>query len=355
MLNKANRLYVFLWLTIISLFGLCTACNSGGHSPVAPANTYLNPVGDSTLRMGDPFVMQHDGKYYLYGTAGRDGFKCWSSDNLRDWTYEGYAFQETADSFGESNYWAPEVIHYQGKFYMTYSCKPKDEAAYPDMMLICLAESDSPTGPFTDKYAPWIDQGYSCIDAHIFVDDDTQPYVYFDRVGYIGKWPDGYMFGIIYAMQLDQKSLQPTGDTVRIAEAQQEWENPQSDFSRCNEGAFVFKENGKYYLTYSANHWRDPFYGIGYATSDHPLGPWTKPADNPLVAKDSLRGIFGPGHNSFTRSPDGKELFMVYHTHVSHEDKDRTVNIDRVSINEAGKLEIEGPTREPQPLPSGVE
>ncbi|PHN03374.1 glycoside hydrolase family 43 protein [Flavilitoribacter nigricans] len=344
--------YPFLFLPSALLF--LSACGDPGiESGTGTAvGTYTNPVGDS-IRMGDPYVLLHEGTYYLYGTAGKDGFKCWSSGNLRDWTYEGYAFKETTTSFGQSNYWAPEVIHYRDKFYLTYSCKPKDTGAYPDMMLVCLAESDSPTGPFTDKYAPWIDQGYSCIDAHIFVDEE-QPYVYFDRVGYVGDWPDGYMFGIIYAMQLDRDNLQPSGDTVRVSEAEQDWENPDSDFSRCNEGAYVFKERDTYYLTYSANHWADPDYGIGYATAPTPMGPWTKAPDNPLIGKDSLRGIFGPGHNSFTSSPDGKETFMVYHTHGSFEDKERTVNIDRIKIDDAGALRILGPTRTPQPLPSGI-
>lgn len=340
-------------LGFIPLIILAVGCWSNDRATEITSSvdeTYTNPVGDS-IRMGDPFVMFFEDTYYLYGTAGRDGFKCWSSKNLRDWQYNGYAFKETPTSFGQSNYWAPEVIRYGNKFYMTYSCKPKD-TTYQDIMLICLAESDAPTGPFVDKYAPWIDRGYSCIDAHIFVDED-QPYVYFDRVGYVGDWPDGYMFGIIYAMELDRESLQPVSDTVRITEARQDWEHPHSDFSRCNEGAFVFKRDGKYYLTYSANHWADPDYGIGYATADHPYGPWTKAADNPLIGMDSLHGIFGPGHNSFTPSPDGKELFMVYHTHESHENQERMVNIDRIRIDEEGKLVVEGPTRSPQPLPSG--
>ena len=29
-----------------------------------------------------------------------------------------------------------------------------------------------------------------------------------------------------------------------------------------------------YYLTYSANNWETPQYGVGYATADSPLGPF---------------------------------------------------------------------------------
>ncbi len=173
-------------------------------------------------------------------------------------------------------------------------------------MLLVLARSDSPTGPYTDLYAPWFDYGYSCIDSHIFIDDDNALYLYFDRVGYEGAWPDGYMYGLIYCLQLNE-AFQPEGDTVLCIQADQPWENPRSMHSRCNEGSFVIKHNATYYMTYSANHYADPFYGIGYATAGSPLGPWIKNKNNPLVSMDSTTGVFGPGHNSITTSPDGKK------------------------------------------------
>ena len=42
---------------------------------------------------------------------------------------------------------------------------------------------------------------------------------------------------------------------------------------RVNEGCFVIRRNGTYYMTYSANSYESPFYGIGCATADSPLGP----------------------------------------------------------------------------------
>ncbi len=350
----------FICLCLFILITVCTPSNhksgakeqdfaKNGYKQSADKDTYTNPVGDN-IQMGDPFVMKHDGKYYLYGTTASDGFKCWSSGNLVDWKYEGYAYRETDSSWGDNTFWAPEVHHYKDKFYMVYSCKGKNNVR-DGRMLLCIAESDNPTGPFTDKYAPWFDDGYSCIDAHLFIDKDKTPYLYFNKVGVNGKWPDDYMFGIIFTRELDPGTLKPSGDTVFCVQASQDWENPRSMHSRCNEGAFVFHHNGIYYMTYSANHYADPFYGIGYATARSPLGPWIKSQENPLAAKDSAKGVFGPGHNSITTSPDGSEMFMVYHTHISHDNKNRVVNIDRLVIDDKGKLNLKGPTRTPQSLP----
>jgi hypothetical protein len=97
------------------------------------------------------------------------------------------------------------------------------------------------------------------------------------------------------------------------------------------------------------------YYGIGYATARAPLGPWTKCVHNPIVAKNLDLAVSGPGHCSITTSPDGAELFMVYHTHadVLHPSGRRTVNIDRLLFQEDGTLRLIGPTRSPQPMPSG--
>ena len=63
----------------------------------------------------------------------------------------------------------------------------------------------------------------------------------------------------------------------------------------------------------------------------------------------------GPGHSCITLSPDGKEMFIIYHTHADPKKPsgERVVNIDRLQFEDDGKLKIKGPTRSPQPTPSG--
>ncbi len=319
--------------------------------------TYTNPVG-SGIRMGDPFVLKYNGDYYLYGTTGP--FKCWTSRNLVDWQYAGYAYRKTKDSWGTGSFWAPEVIHYKDKFYMVYSCTPPSKEGFR----LCLAVADKPTGPFTDIYTPWFDDGSSNIDGHIFIDDDGTPYLFFNKVGVVGQpWrgPEhGHLFGHIYAAKLKPDLSAIEGQPVLCTKADQKWElstTPGHMPSHCNEGAFVLKHGDTYYMTYSAGHYADPLYGIGYATASSPLGPWTKSPHNPLVAKNLKIDVSGPGHNSITVSPDGKELFMVYHTHADPDNPsgDRTVNIDRLVFDEDGTLRLVGPTRSPQPMPSRAE
>ena len=46
-------------------------------------------VESDYLPIADPYVMLYEGKYYAYGTGGTvegEGFACFSSDDLKNWT-----------------------------------------------------------------------------------------------------------------------------------------------------------------------------------------------------------------------------------------------------------------------------
>jgi GH43 family beta-xylosidase len=213
-----------------------------------------------------------------------------------------------------------------------------------------LASADRPTGPYRTVRLPWFDEFGSNIDAHLFV-DDGRPYLFFDKVGST----NGVIWGQIFGVELDPTLERALGDPAFVSGASQPWEKPGSR-NETNEGAFVFKREGRYYLTYSGNGYRDPDYGIGYETAASPLGPWTKSPDNPVLARDDAAGVSGPGHSSMVLSPDGSETFIVYHAHPdpSQAAGGRTVNIDRVRFQTDGRLEVAGPTRTPQPAPAAA-
>ena len=108
-------------------------------------------------------------------------------------------------------------------------------------------------------------------------------------------------------------------------------------------------------MMYSANYFGGQYYAIGYATSRSPLGPYTKAANNPVLQKNTAQGgsVTGTGHNSIAYSPDGKEMFCVYHARTTKTGEDRVVCLDRMQV-EKGIIKISGPTTTPQKLPSGA-
>ncbi len=340
-----NRTVIFPVVLFLSI-----SISSCTHTQQTERTMYTNPVGNAPIHMGDPFVLKHGGAFYLFGTTSpREGFICYTSTDLVHWDSLGWAMRMAPGGWASAALWAPEVKFYRGKFYMTYSGMVR--GSNPWRLQMALAVSDRPEGPYTDLHRPWFDPGYSTIDGHIFVDDDGTPYLYFSRNGK----KDGYSFGVNYGVRLKPDLSGPDGEPVLVMEAGQEWERVRWAENRCNEGATVLKHNGTYYMTYSANHTEYATYGVGYATAKHPLGPWTKAPENPILASRLDIGVSAPGHNSLVLSPDDGELFIVYHTHAdpAKPSSDRVVNIDRISFDAEGRLRVDGPTRSPQPLPSG--
>ena len=107
---------------------------------------------------------------------------------------------------------------------------------------------------------------------------------------------------------------------------------------------------------YSANFYASRDYSVGYAVAENPKGPFVKAAHNPVLYSTAPE-ISGSGHNSVITSPDGSELFIVYHVHTNPQNPsgDRQVCMDRMGFREDGSLYVIGPTNTPQEIPSAKE
>ena len=251
-------------------------------------NTVLVPFGD-------PFIMLYNGMYYAYGTHADNGIEVYVSNDLKEWRHpenvsDGLALRKE-DVWADRWFWAPEVYHVNGLFYMYYSA---DEH-------ICVAVSDTPTGPFkqTDKKPMIVDE--KCIDNSLFIDDDGKPYLFFVRFN------DG---NNVWVAELENDLITIKKETMHpCIHLSQTWEEV---WPRVNEGPFVIKHNGTYYMTYSANSYESPFYGIGCATTTNIMGEWTKYADNPLLQKPGK--LVGVGHNAMFTDKEGN-LRIVFHAH----------------------------------------
>lgn len=303
--------------------------------------TYTNPVGGMT-NIGDPFVLKDKDKYYMYATsAATIGFRAWESDNMIDWEEKGlvYDISEQTNQWATGDFWAPEVIKYNGKFYMTYSARNKE-----GHLQISVAVSEKPLGPFKDVSTEIVKQEGAYIDGHIFVEDDGTPYFYYVK-DCSENIIDGHHISQIFVQKMSEDLTSLIGEPELLLEPDQAWEGLGGDY-QWNEGPFVLKHDKKYYLMYSSNYFASEDYSVGYATSDNPMGPFKKAEENPILSKDLENGISGPGHNSVTVGLDRKTLYTVYHTHTYPEapSGDRQMNIDKLYFKD-GKLLIDGPTK----------
>ena len=323
------------------------------------ADYFSNPYR-SINHIGDPFVLYDEasGKYYMYCTGGK--FKCWSSDSFSSWTYEGEVYTATDKSFGTQSYWAPEVYKWNGAYYMVYSAaRPAEESLSTAGLRhsIGLAKADSPAGPFTDVYDhPLYAPDYSVIDASLLFDDDGKIYLFYAK-DCSENVVDGKKTSQVFGIELASDLGSTVGEPVLLATPTAAWEK-QSGSTLWNEGPCVFKQNGTYYLLFTANYYASAAYSVGYATSASPLGTYQKAAENPILRGD---GVYtsGTGHCSVTRSPDGTEMYMVYHSHADVAETtnpiaNRTPCFDKLTVRPDGRLAVSGASVAMQPIPSGA-
>lgn len=277
----------FIYLGICLFFAAaCPSIQANADVPPAAAS----PEKGTPVPLGDPFILPADGVYYAYGTHADDGIEVYRSDNLAEWEYLGLALRKD-DVWADRWFWAPEVYEVKGKYYMYYSA---DEH-------ICAAVADSPRGPFRQKEKKPMIADEKCIDNSLFIDDDGTPYLFFVRFN------DGLN---IWVAELEDDLLTLKKQTMRpCIHVSQPWEEV---WPRVNEGPFVVKRNGVYYMTYSANSYESPFYGIGCATATQITGEWTKYETNPLLQKPG--DLAGVGHSALFTDREGR-LRIVYHAH----------------------------------------
>ena len=300
--------------------------------------TYQNPI---LKRVADPDILFHNRTYYLYSTTPASqigGIKVYTSTDLTHWTDKGRVMKKGKYNWGKKDFWAPDLIERNGKFYMYYVANEH----------INMSVSDSPLGPFKQKkFGPM--HHTKEIDAHAFRDSNGQYYLYFVRIK---------NRNVIWGAKLNKnmRTIDEKSKTKLLAPSQS-WEKYKKLKARVNEDPIMLKRNGTYYLTYSGSHFLSPEYGSGYATSKNPLGPYHKYKNNPILQTNNI--VHGAGGHAITTSPDGKEMFIVYHRHKnSHKAEPRKFAIDRLRFtkDENGKtvLEVHGPTVNKQPIPSGA-
>lgn len=266
------------------------------HNPIARAGDFA-----------DPFVLRHDGRYYLYAT--NPDIRCWSSDDLLTWRLEGPAIAD--DVFPGLVPFAPEVVYADGAFYLYTS---------PSGQGHTVLRSESPTGPFV----PVTGNVGHAIDGNVFVDDDGSRYFYW--AGDEGIWG--------CAMPSPAEFGEPVFTGIHM--------------NGWTEGPFVSKRDGVYLMTLTGNHYLSPGYRIDAAYSDHPLTGFRANPLNPLLVSTEAP-ILGLGHSSSVLGPDLVSTWMVYHN--MNPDLTRDLDLDR-QLGAGRDLVVLGPTTS-APAPAG--
>lgn len=133
------------------------------------------------INIRDPFVLVHEGKYYLYGTRGAtcwgpaDGFDVYVSEDMTNWNGPHEIFHNNGSFWADRNYWAPEVHLYNGAFYMFASFKA--EGVHRGTAIL---RAESPMGPFVPHSEGCVTPAqWECLDGTLYVSPEGTPYMVF--------------------------------------------------------------------------------------------------------------------------------------------------------------------------------
>ena len=234
------------------------------------------------ISFADPTIFVENGKYYLTGTRNREpqGFAILESTDLKHWTVPNgkdlqLILRKGDQAFGEKGFWAPQYFKDKRTYYFTYTANEQT----------VIASSKSVFGPFRQKEVKPIDASAKNIDSFLFKDDDGKYYLYHVRFN-----KGNYLW--VAEFDIKKGSIKP--ETLKqCMDCTEPWEKtPNYKSAPVMEGPTVMKWDGVYYLFYSANHFMNIDYSVGYATASSPFGPWKKHPNSPIIHR-SLVGENG--------------------------------------------------------------
>ena len=313
-----------------------------------PRPTYCNPVFEGYF--ADPYVLRVGEEYVAYGTGSAvEGrvFEILTSPDLVHWTSAGGALLPLAAEHG-TDYWAPEVVQADGRFWMYYSVGHGHAGHH-----LRVASADTALGPFTDLGVDLTPDERFAIDPHPFRDTDGSWYLYYARDVLEGERV-GTSLAVAPMPTMDslaapaQQVLVPTADW-QIFERQRPMYGQVYDWHTL-EGPTVREHDGSYYCVYSGGSFLGEGYGVAWARADSPVGPWLEPEDGSNRLLATVPGhVRGPGHNSVVTTPAGTDV-LVYHA-WDEAGENRQMCIDVLEWTPEGPT-TPGPSWTDQPVPA---
>ncbi len=337
-------------------FRLCAflALATGAYA----ASTFSNPL----LATGpDPWVTYQDGFYYYMNTTSRN-LTIWKTRDITDLEHAQKKIVWTPPRKGPDSHelWAPELHFVNGKWYIYFAADAGKNRTHRIWVLENssrdpLSGEWAMKGELTDATDKW------AIDPTVF-ENAGKLYVIWSG------WPgDKNGTQNIYIAEL-KNPWTVESRRVMLSTPQFPWEefgdlpHDHPKHVNVNEAPEILTHNGKIFLIYSASGCWTDHYALGMLTASSTsdlLSPasWTKSA-HPVFSESPEAHAYGPGHNGFFKSPDGRQDWIIYHANPQpHEgcSRDRSPRAQPFTWNSDGTPNFGTPVPIDKPIakPSG--
>jgi GH43 family beta-xylosidase len=296
-----NRFFSLFYIGLFSI-SLCI-CQA--------QTTFKNPL----LPTGpDPWVIRKDGFYYYCNSTGRN-VTLRKTKNLAELSKTEAQVVWTPPATGNysKELWAPELHFLSSKWYIYVAA---DDGKNDNHRMWVLENPDAdPTttnwtfkGQITDPTNRW------AIDMSIF---EVNKQLYAIWSGWEGA--ENVSQNIYIAKLKNPWTIE--GERTKISTPEHIWEKMGSGtLPVVNEGPQFLRQSDdskKVFIVFSASGCWTDHYTLGLLEADAKAdlmqaSSWKKTPE-PIFKGNPEGKAFAPGHNSFFKSPDGKEHWIIYH------------------------------------------
>ena len=289
----------------LALCGVCVlSVSSCTRAPAALA-------GDTGVQVRDPFVLEHEGVYYMYGTGlAWDGYGCVTSTDLKNWSdpVKVYEPQDACD--GEGDWWAPECHYYNGSFYLFATYR----SAATGKRGVGIFRSADPLGPFeivTDGHVT--PKQRDAIDGTLYVDEDGQPWMV-----YVGEWTSNeYGVGDMMAAQLSEDLTAFVSEPIRLFRAADG-----RGYGNITDGPFLYRTaKGRLIMLWSNFNSKDYCVCIAYSDNGRIDGAWRQ---QPGALYERTETRADGGHGMLFTAPDGTLTLAIHSPNFATEERPTT-------------------------------
>lgn len=263
----------------------------------------------------DPFVYKHtDGYYYFTGSVPTydriELRKAKTIDGLKDAETFDVWFKHDSGPMSR-HIWAPEIHYLDGKWYVYFAASEEEDIwKLRPYVLECKGQD-----PLNDEWEELGQMQAADGDNKSFIDFSLDGTVFENNGKRYFCWAEktGGQFAAsnLYLAEMESP--------IKLKTTQFMLTTPDYDWERIdfwvNEGPAVIKNKGKIYITFSASATGSCYcMGLMEADEDADLldrNAWRK-SRYPVLQTNEEKGIYGPGHNSFTVDENGNPL-SIYH------------------------------------------
>lgn len=276
-------------------------------APIAEVAGWTNPI---VPRRADPHVLLHtDGYYYLAATVPEyDRIELRRARSLGELSTAEpkVIWRKHASGPMGAHIWAPELHFIDGKWYVYFTAGESQNIWAIRPYVLEGEGANALEATWTEKGEIQLGWKSFSLDATTFEHRGVR-YLLWTQTEKDIKGTN------IYIARMDTP-WSITGKISLLTKPDHPWEKIGH---WVNEGPAVLVKNGRVFMAYSASA-TDANYCLGLLTADAGadlLDPksWTK-SPGPVLRSDPAASQFGPGHNSFTTTPDGRTDILVYHS-----------------------------------------